>query len=174
VTTITSRFPRKRPAALGLLLAACALGSSGFGLSAALHPVALANPDGRASTEGEERYDGEYGLFVQISDSDFTVAWITAETGPGHLKVVEDGGPLSEHETPSGVSHHVTIPRPEAGAAVLEYGGPPGSADRHTTTIYLDTPDSAPEPIFSGVDSLYVVGDTHGRFDTVTELLVNA
>jgi hypothetical protein len=175
VRTTTVRLAARRPAAIGLFLAACAVGTggSGAGLSAAQDPQERPH----AETEGEKglpRYEGEYGLFVQVLESQLVVRWITAKTGPGHLSVKVDGEPTSQHETPSGVSHRVAFPLPEAAAVVLEYGGPVGSPDRHTTTIYLETAASIQEPVHTGVDSLYVVGDTHGRFDTVVQLLGNA
>lgn len=119
------------------------------------------------------RLDAEYGLWVTEEAGRLGVGWITRREGPGRLAVLEPGGACREHATPPGRAHRVTVSVPERGTVRLRYGSATDSDDRHETTVELGDPGRH-GAVFSGVDSLYVVGDVHGAFESLTALLRNA
>ena len=56
----------------------------------------------------------------------------------------------------------------------LRYGALEDTADRHETTADLRTGRRRPPVAIRGVDSLFVIGDVHGEYDTLTAVLRNA
>jgi hypothetical protein len=110
----------------------------------------------------QQRFDGEFGLWVWNDRDSVTVHWITPEGGTGHLEVDVPRGRSITRTTPAGQAHRASFPRPSGDDLVLRYGA--GGARLTTTHLSLSTP-RRPPVTFRGVDSLYVVGDTHGAFD---------
>ncbi len=124
--------------------------------------------------EPEPRFAGEYGLFVHYDSSEVKVGWLTSGLREARLIVLANGDTLADFDTPESRSHLAVFPRPEDGSFALEYGGAPGSDDWHRTAIDLRRADQPVQPIYKGVDSIFVIGDTHGEFDRVRRLLANA
>lgn len=120
------------------------------------------------------RLDGEYGLWVTRSDSAYRVAWLTPERGAGMLRAWWNDALQVETRTPdSSLAHAVDVPLPPPGvpAIRLEYGGADGDSDRHVTRIFTDTLPGVGQLEFDGVDTIGVIGDIHGSFSELTELL---
>jgi hypothetical protein len=120
--------------------------------------AAVAAPAGHS----DARVEGEYGLFVHFTADSLIVQWLTAQAMPGALAVQWTDGPTHELATPAGTAHRAAVPRPRQTNALLRYGA--AGAAPHETAISLAAPRRPPVDI-RGVDSLYVVGDTHGYFD---------
>jgi len=119
---------------------------------------------------------GEYGLWVTERGGDLHVGWLTETPTKGVLEVIRDGKQLHRFETPVSEGHEVDFPRPPDGPLVLRYGAVDSAqaAKRYNTTVYL-TRKVAPAPgVLNGVDSLFVVGDTHGEYDNLSRLLEGA
>ncbi|MBR9988285.1 MAG: metallophosphoesterase, partial [Gemmatimonadetes bacterium] len=83
---------------------------------------------------------------------------------PGLLEVVTGGAAPARFTTVSGQAHRVAVRRPRRDDVLLRYGAVAGAV--HETRVSLATPARPPVEV-RGVDSLYVVGDTHGDFDAL-------
>jgi hypothetical protein len=117
----------------------------------------------------ESRLSGEFGLYVWEARDSVHVQWITASATPGRLQVVVNGREQHHTSTPAGHTHHAVFRKPKGAALQISYGD--GNTQQRTT-IYrepLPAPSSVP-----AADSVYVIGDTHGEFDRVVQLLRNA
>ena len=120
------------------------------------------------------RYDGEYGLWVKEAGDSLEVHWITRDSVSGYLKVALAGAPAFEARTEPGKAHRVVLQRPLMEAIVLSYGAAGDPNDAHQTTLYFDLPERPLVTEFEGVDSLFVVGDVHGQYDTLKAVFRNA
>lgn len=91
---------------------------------------------------------------------------------------------LHRFETDLGQGHSARFPRPDGGPVVLRYGeltadaadeADHGSAGGrlHATTLYLDDEETVASGVLTGVDSLFVLGDVHGEYDTLFRVLRN-
>ena len=130
------------------------------------------------------RLDGEYGLYVGEAGDTIEVRWFTAEEGSGFLEVrrgeatvgrslvTDDSAPVASSTTVVGYVHSAMFLRPADGPLSLTYGALGSEEDRHHTTIW--PPPRRSEVEIGPVDSLFVVGDVHGEFDTLTAVLRNA
>ena len=127
------------------------------------------------------------------------VGWLTEEARGGLLEVVTDGELILRRETEEGQGHEVAFPVPETEELLLRYGAAPSresasatpdgasrtspSASRleagaasglHETRIRLRAGSDRPSGILTGVDSLFVVGDVHGEYDSLFRVLQGA
>lgn len=115
----------------------------------------------------EMRFDGEYGLVVFIERDTLEVRWLTGQAGAGMLEIAPGpGGTPVRVLTPSSFRHQVRVPLPRQDEVVLTYGREEPPAAQHRTVVSLRAPSRAP-PQLPAVDSLYIIGDTHGM---LTEL----
>jgi hypothetical protein len=119
------------------------------------------------------RFDGEYGLWVQEVGGNLEVRWMTREGSAGTLEAAVGGRVVHSTTTPAGASHEATFARPRGSAVTLRYGALGDPADRHETTLYRSSARRAGFSV-GNVDSVFVVGDIHGEYDTVIRLLRNA
>jgi hypothetical protein len=117
------------------------------------------------------RYDGEFGLWVASTRDSVVVHWITAEVAAGQLLVSSADGDPAAFTTPQGQAHRMAFRRPRRDGLVLRYGAQGDSL--HTTAVSL-AEQRRPPVTFSRVDSLYIVGDTHGDFDALFSGLQHA
>lgn len=136
------------------------------GLSAA--PAAFGP---RTAADQGLRFDGEYGLRVVHDRDSVRVAWITGDSVPGALEVLDGQRVRQQATTPAGFAHAVRFAHRGGGTLLLRYGTAAG--DRHETTVRLDPPRRPPVEL-AAVDSLFVMGDIHGEYDTLTATLRNA
>jgi hypothetical protein len=112
---------------------------------------------------------------VRYVEEGLDIRWLTSEPTPGLLRVFHEDELIEERTTPHAESHVATVELPDDdGSVVLEYGSMDEPDQLHHTRVYLGPPDRERNPEYKGVDSLYVVGDSHGEFDTLTALLQNA
>lgn len=137
------------------------------------------------ASQAEDRFEGEFGLFVHYVEEGLQVGWLTDDPEEGILRAYIDDELVSEQTTAAADQwhpswrpwvHSATIELDDdrgSGSVLLEYGGA-DDEHLHRTRIYLQSqlPD---QPVtYEGVDSIYVIGDSHGEFDTVVGLLSNA
>ncbi len=118
------------------------------------------------------KLNGEYGLWVQEANGQLEVHWITSAADSGFLTVYNDGERHYHFTTPSAQAHRVAFARNPRAALTLRYGSLMDTPDQHETTIYPDP--QRPTATFSNVDSIFVLGDIHGQFDNVVQLLTAA
>ena len=125
------------------------------------------------SAVSAQALDGEYGLWVESENGELRVGWLTSPAAEGVLEVVSGGQTVSRTETPSSETHTATLPGPGEERVLLRYGRL-GEADLASTTVYLRDESARASAVLSGVDSLFVVGDVHGEYDRLQQLLLNA
>src|SRR5687767_10045712 len=109
-------------------------------------------------------YPGEYGLWVEDRRDSLVVHWITSEPVVGVLGVVA-GGQQQSFQTAIGRTHAVAVRRPRGAEVTLTYGA---SGKVFSTTIGLQPGKRM--AVAPAVDSIYVIGDTHGEFDKTVQL----
>lgn len=122
-----------------------------------------------AAPQAEPDLAGEAGLFVWEKSDSVVVQWITASAVPGFLRATSDKHAY-QVRTDSGVAHRAAFPARDAVFA-LEYGSV-AAGDRHRTVI--DRTVHRPRVELPAADSVYVLGDTHGEYDSVVRLLKHA
>jgi len=148
-------------------LAALILGSPVVGSAPPLGRVGLPQ-------QVETRFDGEYGLWIGLGEDSLDVRWITHEVTAGFLAVTEGGETIGDYTTPAAMAHRVSMPMPPTGRIVLNYGGLGEEGGRHETVVDLRVDLERLPVTYAGVDSIFVLGDVHGGYDRLTELLENA
>lgn len=136
---------------------------SGCALSGALIAAAAPRQDARV--------DGEYGLSVRFAGDSLVVQWLTSAEVPGSLRV-ESGSRVDSFTTPGARAHRVALPRPRRDSVMLQYGSTVHGSNVRTP-VFLNPPRRPPATV-PAADSIYVVGDTHGDFDTLVAGLQRA
>jgi hypothetical protein len=138
-------------------------------LRVALLLAAAVQPAAAQTAAPTARMQGEGGLYVWESGDSVHVQWITTDSVAGTFKASSRSGKLYHAtSTPPGFAHQTVFRKPRDGSFILEYGGPA----THRTAITADNRAAAATLPYS--DSLYVIADTHGEFDSVMKLLRNA
>lgn len=118
--------------------------------------------------------NGEYGLWIQRADNNVNVHWITAAKDSGLFRAFVSGEQIFEVTTPASYGHRAAFST-DAENLSIRYGSLSHRDDIHETEIYLgQAPVTKAKSVFSKVDSIYVLGDIHGEFDRLTNLLLKA
>lgn len=108
------------------------------------------------------RIEGENGLWIRIAGDSVIVQWLTADPVPGTLVVATRADTLRV-TTPAAQAHRAAFRARRNTGYALRYGS---AAASHETRIEI--PDGRRRPVMiPAVDSLFVVGDTHGDFAAV-------
>jgi hypothetical protein len=132
---------------------------------AALLLAAAAVVTAAALQDRQPRFDGEYGLWVRLDRDSVVAHWLTSHTSPGRAELGPAGSPIRTATTPRSQVHRAAFARPRGNEVLLRYGADNGDP-LHETSIVL-TPPRRPAVSYSRVDSLFIVGDTHGEFDAL-------
>jgi hypothetical protein len=119
-------------------------------------------------TNASWRLGGEHGLWVRHDGGRVTVSWITPESTRGALEAFAGDRRIARARTRAGVAHRATFRARGADEVLLRYGSLDRPDDMHETTIFLGQPQR-PAVSVTGVDSLYVLGDTHGEYDALVD-----
>jgi hypothetical protein len=124
------------------------------------------------------RLEGEHGLVVFVRGDSLHVHWLLAAPEAGRLEVIDGAArapaqALAHASTAAGLAHHAVVPKPRQNEIALRYGSGAGGAQLHETRLSLAPPRRAPVTL-PAVDSLYVLGDTHGMYDELISGLRNA
>ncbi len=118
------------------------------------------------------KFEGEFGLFIRILEDETEVNWITRNEDSGTLKVYYHGELIKEAITTLSRTHTVGFNKVGNGEYELHYGGDDSSTISHTTVSL--GPNIRPKAIIAKVDSIFVVGDVHGRYNEFSSLLRKA
>jgi hypothetical protein len=130
--------------------------------------TSLAACTARAQNASEHRVAGEHGLWVRVQGDSVLASWITPAAVAGVLEARTEEGRIARVRTPVGFTHTAAFRPGDATAVTLAYGSAESGQPPHRTEISLLTPERPPV-VVTGVDSLYVVGDTHGYYDALVE-----
>jgi hypothetical protein len=130
------------------------------GLAVAVFAAGGARPD--------MRYDGEHGLWVEVAGDSVVVHYITADPRDGRLEAMIGGRVIAEVATPAAFAHRAAFHMPDDAWVTLRYGAAAAGAERYETTLSLAAPALAPFEL-PAIDSVYIIGDTHGMYDALVE-----
>ncbi len=117
---------------------------------------------------------GENGLYVAERDDTVRVHWITQYPEAGLLEVWVSDSLVQSAMTDSGRAHSTAITNRAAAELLLRYGGKRHTTDRHNTVLSLEPRPKRAESVVKRADSIYVLGDVHGQFESLVTLLENA
>ncbi len=113
------------------------------------------------------RYDGTYSLYVSFDD-EMTFNWITQSEQEGTYLLRDDqGSVIANGRTHQARVHKFSIDKPSRREMTLEFGG----VDAGTETVHIRPGFDRSGSAYRRVDSIYVVGDVHGSYDQLTNLL---
>lgn len=113
------------------------------------------------------KYDGTYALYVSIEDG-MTVNWITNVEQKGVYTILDNKGKvLEEGATEKARVHQFKMDRQPNQEIELTFGG----EDSGTETVKLYPDFDRKTAIYRKVDSLFVLGDVHGSYDNLINLL---
>lgn len=113
------------------------------------------------------KYDGTYALYVSIEDG-MTVNWITNIEQKGVYTILDNKGQvLEEGSTEKARVHQFKMERQPNREIELKFGGEESGTE--SVKLYPDFDRS--NDVFRRVDSLFVLGDVHGSYDNLINLL---
>ncbi len=125
------------------------------------------NPAGQ---ETKLNYDGTYSLYVEKTDH-FNFRWVTQLESIGRYEVINKANKVvTSGETSSSRTHSIDLNKNIEGPFTFKFGGEHGGM--HEVNIRKNFEQE--KTSYKRADSLYVVGDVHGRYDQVTNLLMKA
>ncbi|MDT0553421.1 metallophosphoesterase [Urechidicola vernalis] len=112
-------------------------------------------------------YSGTNGLFIEYKDG-LQIKWITNKEDSGHIILrTLDNTVIKKGQTSSSRSHSFNVNHTIDEPIFLEIGG----ENSEKQTIKLRPKSKLENAIYRNVDSIYVVGDVHGRYNQLTNLL---
>ena len=112
-------------------------------------------------------YSGTYGLFVDIQNGmDFN--WFTEKNEKGFYEIIgDDGEIIAKGETSASKVHEYRLNKKLKSDILFRFGG----VNEKIHEVRLSPVPSLSKSKFNKIDSIYVVGDVHGRYDQLINLL---
>ena len=121
----------------------------------------------RDSLKNPLDYSGTNGLFIEYKDG-LQIKWITNKEDVGYIAIKNpDNSLLTEQTTESSRSHSFHFNQEITAPILLEIGG----KESPKQTIKLRPKTKLENAIYRNVDSIFVVGDVHGRYNQLINLL---
>ena len=116
---------------------------------------------------------GDYGLWIETTDDSIHVHWLTMMPDTGMAKIMADDRVLDSTITAFDFAHRAAFSTHNQPKLDLYYGSYFNTEDQHQKTVYLDS--NPPQSFeFPSADTIYVVGDVHGKYDNLVTLLTNS
>lgn len=116
------------------------------------------------------KYDGTYSLYVGIKDH-FNFRWITKTEDIGYYEVINKKNKvIASGETDKSRTHHIDLNKNIKTPFTLKFGGKTNGMHE----VKIRRKFSLEKTDYQKVDSLYVVGDVHGRYDQLITLLLQS
>ena len=117
--------------------------------------------------QNKMKYEGTYSLYIEQKDSTI-FHWITEQEEVGSITLKElSGTTLENGQTPQSKVHRYALEEMPGSDFVLEFG----SLDGPRESLEIRVGQEKRESYYFYVDSVYVVGDVHGRYDQLSRLL---
>ena len=124
----------------------------------------------QVSKQNDFKYDGTYSLYVEKTDH-FNFRWITGVEDVGSYELVNKNNKvLVSGETSKSRTHHIDLEKEIEAPFTFKFGG----LNQGIYEVDIKTEFELEKTFYSQVDSLYVVGDIHGRYDQLTTLLLKS
>ena len=120
--------------------------------------------------QNDFKYDGTYSLYVEKTDH-FNFRWITGAEDEGSYEIVNiNNKVLASGETAKSRTHSIDLKKEIKAPFTFKFGG----KNQGMYEIDIKTDFELEKTNYSKVDSLYVVGDVHGRYDQLVTLLLKS
>ena len=131
----------------------------------------LGDADKNISDQSDQlKYNGTYGLYVENTDH-YNFRWITESEDIGQYEVLNKSGKvITSGETNSSRTHAIDLSDKIKEPFTFRFGGKNTDMSEIRIRKILDQEKTD----YKRVDSLYVVGDVHGRYDQMSNLLIKA
>jgi hypothetical protein len=118
----------------------------------------------------ELKYDGTYSLYVGKEDH-YNIRWITSTKNMGAYEVLNDKNKIiASGETDSSRTHKIDLNSNIKAPFTLKFG----AKNQAMHEVKIKAGFTLEETEYQKVDSIYVVGDVHGRYDQMINLLKNS
>ena len=115
-------------------------------------------------------YGGTYGLYVEKTDH-YSFSWITDIEDIGNYEILDKSDKIiATGETAASRTHKTKLNTTIKAPFTLRFGGKETGMHEVTIRKKFDQEKTA----YKKVDSIYVVGDIHGRYDQVKNLLIKS
>ena len=115
-------------------------------------------------------YSGTYSLFIELENS-ITFNWITEKSDKGFYELfTSNNETIVKGETEVGRIHRINIDHELDEELIFKFGG----INERLNEIRLKPIPKTDFFTFKNVDSLYIVGDVHGRYNQLINLLQQA
>lgn len=122
------------------------------------------------SQQNGMKYEGTYGLYVEKTDY-YSFHWITESEDIGEYQVLNKSNKIiASGETNSSRTHAVKLKKELIEPFTLKFGG----QKTGISEVNIRKVSEQEKTSYKRVDSLYVVGDVHGRYDQMSILLLKA
>ena len=116
------------------------------------------------------KYEGTYGLYVEKTDH-YSFHWITESADIGEYQVLDQSNKVvASGETKSSRTHAVKLKEEINEPFTFKFGGQQTGLNE----VNIRKVGKQEKTSYKRVDSLYVVGDVHGRYDQMSNLLLKA
>ena len=116
------------------------------------------------------KYNGTYSLYVDLKDN-MGLHWITNTGEKGFYEILNQNDKVvASGETDSARIHKVVLDKDIKRPFTLRFGSEKSGMEQ----VKIKSEFELEATRYKRVDSIYVVGDVHGRYDQMTNLLINA
>lgn len=118
----------------------------------------------------EFKFDGTYSLYVKLKDS-LGFQWITNIADKGYYEVLNENDKIVfSGETDSSRIHKVALGETIKRPFTLRFGTKKSGIEE----VKIKSKFKLEATRYKKIDSIYVVGDVHGRYDQMKNLLINS
>lgn len=113
------------------------------------------------------KYDGTYSLYIESIDG-LNINWITTTSDSGYYELLtKDNELIVKGKTAAGKVHNFRSTTDITDITTLRFGGQSDSIYQ----VKLKPFSNDLKSIYSNVDSLFIIGDVHGRYNELINLL---
>lgn len=121
-------------------------------------------------SQNKFKYDGTYGLYVEKTDH-FNFRWITQSEDIGRYEILNQNNKVVvSGVTTLSKTHRVDLEKEIKAPFTLRFGG----QNEEMHEVHIRTHFHQSKTNYYKVDSLYVIGDIHGRYDQLITLLLKS
>jgi len=124
----------------------------------------------RIMQQNKFNYSGTNSLYIEY-DKGLKFNWITSVADIGYYELFDSENALiSRGQTDSSRAHTITVDHKIESTVTFKFGG----INEKMYEVKLRAKSVLNDAIYKNVDSLYVVGDVHGRYNQLINLLINS
>ena len=120
--------------------------------------------------QNDLKFAGTYGLYIEKTDH-YNVRWITNSEDTGRYEIINKNKKIvASGETAVSKTHSIDLAKDIEGPFTLRFGGKNDGMHE----VHIRAGFSHSKTVYNKVDSIYVIGDIHGRYDQLITLLLKS